>query len=106
MTRNGGPQFGAYLILSDVGPSFPLPGNWGQKVTRNGGPQVGACLILSDVGPRTPTKIPQILRGEKRHININLFALVNVQMALGQTAGCPRVNWAKKFMCSPRNTGK
>ena len=26
-------------------------------------------------------------------------------MALGQTAGCPRVNRAKKFMCSPRNTG-
>ena len=24
-------------------------------------------------------------------------------MALGQTAGCPRVNRAKKFMCSPRN---
>ena len=30
---------------------------------------------------------------------------VNFQMALGQTAGCPRVNRAKKFMCSPRNTG-
>ena len=26
-------------------------------------------------------------------------------MALGQTAGCPRVNRAKKFMCSLRNTG-
>ena len=26
-------------------------------------------------------------------------------MALGQTAGCPRVNRAKKFMCSPRSTG-
>ena len=26
-------------------------------------------------------------------------------MALGQTAGCPRVNRAKKFMCLPRNTG-
>ena len=25
-------------------------------------------------------------------------------MALGQTACCPRVNRAKKFMCSPRNT--
>ena len=34
-----------------------------------------------------------------------LFALVNVQMVLGQTVGCPRVNRAKKFMCSPRNTG-
>ena len=33
------------------------------------------------------------------------FALVNVQMALGQTAGCPRVNRTKKFMCSPQNTG-
>ena len=26
-------------------------------------------------------------------------------MALGQRAGCPRVSRAKKFMCSPRNTG-
>ena len=26
-------------------------------------------------------------------------------MALGQMAGCARVNRAKKFMCSPRNTG-
>ena len=26
-------------------------------------------------------------------------------MALGQTAGCPKVNRANKFMCSPRNTG-
>ena len=26
-------------------------------------------------------------------------------MALGQTTRCPRVNRAKKFMCSPRNTG-
>ena len=34
-----------------------------------------------------------------------IFALVNVQMALGQTDGCPRINRAKKFMCSPRNTG-
>ena len=32
-----------------------------------------------------------------------LFALVNVQMPLGQTAGCPRVSQAKKLMCSPRN---
>ena len=43
--------------------------------------------------------------GEKRRINMNIFALVNVQMALGQTAGCPRINRAKRFMCSPRNTG-
>ena len=27
------------------------------------------------------------------------------QMALGQTAGCPRVNRVKKFMCSHRDTG-
>ena len=32
---------------------------------------------------------------KKAHKN-KLFALVNVQMALGQTAGCPRVNRAKK----------
>ena len=44
-------------------------------------------------------------RRKKRHHKHKLFALVNVQMALGQTAGCPRVNRAKKFMCSPRNTG-
>ena len=42
---------------------------------------------------------------KKAHNKHRLFALVNVQMALGQTAGCPRVNRAKKFMCSPRNTG-
>ena len=43
--------------------------------------------------------------GRKRAHKHKRFALVNVQMALGQTAGCPRVNRAKKFMCSPRNTG-
>ena len=43
--------------------------------------------------------------GEKKAHKHKLFALVNVRMALGQTAGCPRVNRAKKFMCSPRNTG-
>ena len=43
--------------------------------------------------------------GRKKAQKHKLFALVNLQMALGQTAGCPRVNRAKKFMCSPRNTG-
>ena len=43
-------------------------------------------------------------RKKKAHKH-ELFALVNVQMALGQTAGCPRLNRAKKLMCSPRNTG-
>ena len=43
--------------------------------------------------------------GRKKAHKHKLFALVNVQMALGQTAGCPGVNRAKKFMCSPRNTG-
>ena len=42
--------------------------------------------------------------GNKAHKH-KLFALVNVQMALGQTAVCPRVNRAKKFMCSPQSTG-
>ena len=32
--------------------------------------------------------------GEKEAHEHKLFALVNVQMALGQTAGCPRVNRA------------
>ena len=44
--------------------------------------------------------------GRKKAHKHKLFALVDVQMALGQTPGCPRVNRAKKFMCSPRNTGK
>ena len=43
--------------------------------------------------------------GRKKAHKHKLFALANVQMALGQTAGCPRVNRAKKFMCLPRNTG-
>ena len=43
-------------------------------------------------------------RENKAHKH-KLSALVNVQMALGQTAGCPRVKRAKKFMCSQRNTG-
>ena len=43
--------------------------------------------------------------GRKKAHKHKLFALVNVQMALGQTAVCPRVNRAKKLMCSPRNTG-
>ena len=42
---------------------------------------------------------------EKKAHKHKLFALVNDQMGLGQTAGCPRVHQAKKFMCSPRNTG-
>ena len=46
-----------------------------------------------------------------RHCSLDPFcetpilALVNIQMALGQTAGCPGVNRSKKFMCSPRNPG-
>ena len=47
---------------------------------------------------------PLVSAWKKTHKH-KLFALVNVRMALGQTAGCPRVNRAKKFMCSPRNTG-
>ena len=43
--------------------------------------------------------------GRKKAHKHKLFALVNARMALGQTAGCPRVSRAKKFMCSPRNTG-
>ena len=46
-------------------------------------------------------RIPNVFfcSGRKRAHKHKLFALV------GQTAGCPRVNWPKKFMCSPRNTG-
>ena len=45
------------------------------------------------------------LSGRKTAHKHKLCALVNVQMALGQTAGCSRVSRAKKFMCSLRNTG-
>ena len=51
-----------------------------------------------------PNSPEHIFREKKAHKH-KLFALVNVQMALGQTGGCPRVNRAKKFMRSPRNTG-
>ena len=56
--------------------------------------------------PFTPLLLRQngFIREKKAHKH-KLFALFNVQMALGQTAGCPRVSRAKKFMCSPRNTG-
>ena len=37
------------------------------------------------------------LSRRKRAHKHKLFALVNVQMALGQRAGCPRVNRAKKL---------
>ena len=50
-------------------------------------------------------KIKGFTFGRKKAHKHKLFALVNVQMALGQTAGCPRVHRANKFMCSPRNTG-
>ena len=43
--------------------------------------------------------------GRKKAHKHKLFVLVNVQMALGQTAGCPRANRAKQFRRSPRNTG-
>ena len=51
--------------------------------------------------------LPRIFQvsGRKKAHKHKLFALVNVQMALGQMAGCHRVIRAKKFMCSPRNTG-
>ena len=50
-----------------------------------------------------PQNVRFSIREKKAHKH-KRFALVNVQMVLGQTAGCPRVNRAKKFMCSPRNT--
>ena len=55
-------------------------------------------------GTRKPGQSAHVSGRKKAHKH-KLFALVNVQMALGQTAGCPRVNRAKKFMCSPQNTG-
>ena len=44
--------------------------------------------------------------GRKKAHKHKLFGLADVQMALGQTAGCPRVNRAKKFMCSPKKHRK
>ena len=37
------------------------------------------------------------ISGRRKAHKHKLFALVNVRMVLGQTAGCPRVNRAKKF---------
>ena len=42
--------------------------------------------------------------GRKKAHKHELFALVNVQMALGQTAGCPRVNRATKSLCVRQET--
>ena len=66
-------------------------GGWGADRQRNR--QVNAHAFV------------KLFSGRKKAHKHKLFALVNVRMALGQTAGCPRVNRAKKFMCSPRNTG-
>ena len=57
-------------------------------------------------GSRGPSQLQKLERsGRKKAHKHKLFALVNVQMALGQTAGCHRVNRAKSFMCSSRNSG-
>ena len=50
-------------------------------------------------------KFSEVFLGEKKAHKHKLSALVNVQMSLGQTRGCPRVNRAKKFMCSLWLTG-
>ena len=47
---------------------------------------------------------PTFFPGEERYINITFLSGERPD-GPGQTAGCPRVNRAKKFMCSPRNTG-
>ena len=72
---------------------------------------VFCALLVANPLPPTPVRnLWRIVRvelfsGRKKEYKHELFALVNVQMALEQTAGCPRVNRVKKFMCSPRNTG-
>ena len=62
-------------------------------------------LMLEGAKPHLPQELR--LSGRKKAHKHKLFvALVNVQMALGQRAGCPRVNRAKKFMCVRlENTG-
>ena len=59
----------------------------------------------SGVFHRSSPKSRDFFPGEKKAHKHKLLALVNVQMALGQTAGCPGFNRAKKFMCLPRNIG-
>ena len=66
---------------------------------------LGLYLNTKERKIRAGPQITTAIVWEKKAYKHKLFALVNVQMALGQTAGCPRVNRAKKFMCSPRNTG-
>ena len=53
-------------------------------------PTPGFCFLSSNIDGFSSTPF----REKKAHKH-KLFALVNVQMALGQTAGCPRVNRAK-----------
>ena len=71
----------------------------------------GACSCCRALGSRygavgSPYRSSVPLKSERKKAHKHkLFAVVIVQMALGQMAGCPRVNRAKKFMCSPRNTG-
>ena len=73
-----------------------------QKSFRNPNPGISLQLFGQD---STQPPLELIFSGRKKAHKHKLSALVNVQMALGQTAGCPRVNRAKKFMCSPRNAG-
>ena len=80
-------------------------------------PNVLRCFRVSFCGKRRPeeihqksppvfnAKFPGKYSGRKKAHKHKLSALVNVQIALRQTAGCHRVKRAKKFMCSPRNTG-
>ena len=75
--------------------------------------QTNADFRLFEKGPQNADKRAQTqtrankrkISGRKKAHKHKLFALVNVQMTLGQTVGCPRVNRAKKSICSPRKTG-
>ena len=65
----------------------------------------GAKLQKQPNAIKCPETFKELFSERKKAHKHKLFALVNVQMALGQRVGCPRVNRTKKFMCSPRNTG-
>ena len=102
------------LIFSTGGcPSYPFysfkRGPWYPVFRENTSREVATKDHFSSNPPKgnppdLKTKV-DVSKVDVKGFPSKVSALVNVQMALGQTAGCPRVNRAKKFMCSPRNTG-
>ena len=64
--------------------------------------------VLAPLAPfknMSPALLKKSFSGRKKAHKHKLFALVNIQMALGQGLVVPGLTGPKKFMRSPRNTG-